>query len=36
MTIALTEFARTRLFPADGRRTAIQDTTASVFTGTVA
>ena len=31
MTIALTEFARTRLFPADGRRTAIQDITPAQF-----
>ena len=31
MTIALTEFARARLFPADGRRTAIQDVSAEAF-----
>lgn len=28
----MTDFARVRLFPADGRRTAIQDTTAEAFT----
>jgi len=32
MTIALTDFARLRLFPADGRRTAIQDCTPEQFT----
>lgn len=31
MRIALTAFARPRLFPADGRRTAIQDCTAEQF-----
>lgn len=31
MSIALTEFARTRLFPRDGRRTAIQDCTPQEF-----
>jgi len=31
MTIALTDFARPRLFPADGRRTAIQDCTPEQF-----
>src|SRR5690348_7833335 len=31
MTIALTAFARPRLFPADGRRTAIQDCTPDQF-----
>jgi hypothetical protein len=30
-SIVLTEFARPRLFPADGRRTAIQDCTADDF-----
>jgi hypothetical protein len=30
-TIALTDFARRRLFPADGRRTAIQDCTPAQF-----
>lgn len=28
----MTEFARVRLFPADGRRTAIQDVTSEAFT----
>jgi GGDEF domain-containing protein len=32
MSIAMTEFARLRLFPADGRRTAIQGITAEAFT----
>ena len=31
MAIVLTEFARPRLFPADGRRTAIQDCTPEQF-----
>jgi hypothetical protein len=31
MSIALTSFARTRLFPADGRSTAIQDITPEQF-----
>jgi len=31
MTIELTDFARRRLFPGDGRRTAIQDATADAF-----
>ena len=31
MSIAMTDFARRRLFPGDGRRTAIQDTTAEAF-----
>ena len=31
MSIALTEFARTRLFPRDGRRTAILDCTPEAF-----
>ena len=31
MTIVLTDFARPRLFPADGRRTAIQDITPEAF-----
>jgi hypothetical protein len=31
MTIALTDFARQRLFPSDGRRTAIQDCTPEQF-----
>jgi hypothetical protein len=31
MTIALTDFARRRLFPGDGRRTAIQDCTPEAF-----
>ena len=31
MSIVLTEFARGRLFPADGRRTAIQDCTPDAF-----
>jgi hypothetical protein len=31
MTIALTDFARVRLFPADRRRTAIQDITPEQF-----
>lgn len=31
MTIVLTDFARPRLFPADGRRTAIQDSTPEAF-----
>jgi hypothetical protein len=31
MTIALTDFARARLFPADGRRSAIQDVSAEAF-----
>ena len=31
MSIVLTAFARTRLFPRDGRRTAIQDCTAEQF-----
>ena len=31
MRIVLTEFARVRLFPADGRRTAIQDMTPQDF-----
>jgi len=31
MTIELTDFARTRLFPADGRSTAIQDITPDEF-----
>jgi hypothetical protein len=31
MSIAMTDFARRRLFPADGRRTAIQDCTAEAF-----
>jgi len=31
MSIAMTEFARRRLFPGDGRRTAIQDCTAEAF-----
>jgi hypothetical protein len=31
MTIALTDFARRRLFPADGRRTAILDCTPEQF-----
>ena len=31
MTIALTEFARPRLFPRDGRLTAIQDCSAEAF-----
>ena len=31
MTIALTDFARRRLFPGDGRRTAIQDCTPAEF-----
>jgi len=31
MSIALTPFARTRLFPADGRRTAILDCTPAEF-----
>lgn len=31
MRIAMTEFARRRLFPGDGRRTAIQDCTAGDF-----
>ena len=31
MTIELTDFARRRLFPGDGRRTAIQDVTADGF-----
>ena len=31
MTIVLTDFARTRLFPSDGRRTAIQDCTPAEF-----
>ncbi|HRF55735.1 MAG TPA: DUF3228 domain-containing protein, partial [Aquimonas sp.] len=31
MTIVLTEFARVRLFPRDGRRTAIQDCSAQAF-----
>jgi hypothetical protein len=31
MDIALTEFARARLFPRGGRRNAIQDVTASEF-----
>ncbi|KFN42048.1 DUF3228 family protein [Arenimonas metalli] len=31
MNIALTDFARARLFPADGRRTAIQDITPAQF-----
>lgn len=31
MSIALTPFARARLFPADGRRTAIQDASAEDF-----
>jgi hypothetical protein len=32
MSIVLTEFARVRLFPADGRRTAIQGITPAQFT----
>ena len=31
MSIALTDFARTRLFPRDGRRTAIQDCSPDAF-----
>ena len=31
MSIVLTEFARQRLFPSDGRRTAIQDCTPAQF-----
>jgi hypothetical protein len=31
MSIALTDFARQRLFPSDGRRTAIQDCTPDQF-----
>lgn len=31
MTIVLTPFARTRLFPADRRRNAIQDCTPEAF-----
>lgn len=31
MSIVLTDFARTRLFPRDGRRTAIQDCTPDAF-----
>jgi Protein of unknown function (DUF3228) len=31
MSIVLTDFARPRLFPADGRRTAIQDCTPAQF-----
>ena len=31
MSIAMTDFARRRLFPGDGRRTAIQDCTAEAF-----
>jgi hypothetical protein len=31
MSICLTDFARVRLFPADGRRTAIQDCTPAQF-----
>jgi hypothetical protein len=31
MTIVLTDFARRRLFPADGRRTSIQDCTPAEF-----
>jgi len=31
MSIVLTEFARVRLFPRDGRRTAIQDCSAQAF-----
>jgi hypothetical protein len=31
MSIELTEFARVRLFPSDGRRTAIQDITPAQF-----
>ena len=31
MSIVLTDFARRRLFPGDGRRTAIQDCTAAEF-----
>ena len=31
MSIVLTDFARARLFPADGRRTAIQGCTAAEF-----
>jgi hypothetical protein len=31
MAIVLTDFARVRLFPADGRRTAIQDCTPAQF-----
>lgn len=31
MTIAMTDFARRRLFPGDGRRTAIQDITVDQF-----
>ena len=31
MGIAMTDFARRRLFPGDGRRTAIQDCTAEEF-----
>ena len=31
MTIQMTDFARRRLFPGDGRRTAIQDITAEAF-----
>jgi hypothetical protein len=31
MTVTLTDFARPRLFPADGRRTAIQDCTPEQF-----
>ncbi|MCW5578749.1 MAG: DUF3228 family protein [Dokdonella sp.] len=33
MSIVLTEFARARLFPRDGRRTAIQDCSAEDFVG---
>ena len=31
MSIVVTEFARRRLFPGDGRSTAIQDCTAAEF-----
>src|SRR5690242_8882791 len=31
MSIALTDFARLRLFPSDGRRTAIQDCAPAQF-----
>jgi hypothetical protein len=31
MSIVLTDFARRRLFPGDGRRTAIQDISAEQF-----
>ena len=31
MSIAMTDFARRRLFPGDGRRTAIQDCSAEEF-----